>query len=170
MKKSLPILNSYNGKIILFLTIFVLTSLFLHAQERGILLENNTKHSTCLLKENNRIKIQTMLGLKTVGKFTILDDKTIMIHGVNIPLESIFSIKSCSGFSSATKPLLIVVGGLTFTISLLVAALASGFGNDPSPAFVGTLIGAGMISIPFLDNKHYREKWDYKIVSGPQTN
>ena len=156
-------------KSLLFSTIFVFTSLFLHAQERGILLKNNSNQRTILLKENARIKVQTILGAKLVGNYTIIDDKTILLQGQNITLESIFSIRSCSVGSQAIKPLLVIGGVLIILVSAVSAiGLAGVHGSSgAAPTFLlGTLAGTTMIRGCLFSNNHYRQKWEYTIVTG----
>ena len=171
MEKSLSILNSFNVKRILFLTIFVFTSLFLHAQERGILLKNKSNQSTILLKENTRIKVQNMYGAKYIGNFTVIDDKTIMLQGQKMALESIFSIMSFTIGSQAAKPLLIVGGVLVIGVGMIAAfgiALTNGTKSSTAEAtlLTGTLTGATMITIPLISNNHYRQKWECTIITG----
>ena len=170
MKKWLPTLNSFNVKRILFLTIFVFTSLFLHAQERGILLKNNSNQRTILLNENAKIKVQTMLGAKFTGNYTIIDDKTIMLQGQNITLESIFSIRSYSIDSLGRQSLSIFEGILVIGVSCIPAIGRMMNKSDPKIAeatlLLGTLTAATIITKPFILNKHYRQKWEYTIVTG----
>ena len=171
MKKWLPILNSFNVKRILFLTIFVFTSLFLHAQERGILLKNNSNQRTILLNENAKIKVQTILGTKFTGNYTIIDDKTIMLQGQNITLESIFSIRSYSIDSLGRKSLSIFEGILVIGVSC-IPPIGKVMMNRSDPKIaeatllLGTLTAATIITKPFISNKHYRQKWEYTIVTG----
>lgn len=134
------------------------------SQDQGILLENKNSDRTDFLKEHKRIKVITSDGNHFYGRFTIVNDNTIMIDNSNIPLDQIVRIKRKSLTSSILSPIIPVIG-VVFILGGTGVAATEGS---------GAIVGVGLISSGFtmtlaslISNKHKKEKWVYKIGTNP---
>ncbi len=147
-------------KIIIVFSL-LLSSYASFAQGNCIILENKKTNSKEKIEENKRIKITTVDGSKYVGKFSIIDDKTIKIEENTIPLDSITTIQKRSVFASIFRPVLLVVG-TSFCI-LSVAVASYGGGLVPNFTVITAPIGLTSLAIPLLSDKHKSKNWSYAI-------
>jgi hypothetical protein len=154
-------LHNFIGKNIVLSFLFLLTGLFLSAQEKGISLKKENSKKTIFLKENKRIKIITKADKKIIGNYTILDDKTIMIADQVIAIDSIESISSHSRFSSVASPLFVVTGTVFMALGTF-GLIVGGYGIILSPLIP---VGLPMVLVPIRTNKHKSENWKYQIVN-----
>ena len=130
------------------------------SQEKGIILNDKKTEETEFLKENKRIKVFTIDGTNYTGKFKIIDDNTIEIDGVNIPLDSIMKIKRRSLTSALLETTFYVYGGIIVAACIVAAAVDPLFliAIPVSFPFIGIAI-----LIPGLENSHKLKRWSYSI-------
>lgn len=140
--------------------LFLLGSLYVTAQEKGIVLKKENSKRTVFLNENRRVKVTTTANKKWVGNYTIIDDKTIMIKDTAIPLDSVATISSHSKFSSVANPALITIGSV-FVIFGTAGVIAGSYGVLLSPLIP---VGLPMGLVPVLASKHKSQDWNYQIV------
>lgn len=143
-------------KIILAL---LLTTHVVFSQQKGVLLSSKTDDETDFFRANKRVKITTADGKTYKGRLVIIDDSTIAIDGINIPIESISKIRSMSLTSALLSGIYLVVGTVVFVTGIAVG----GYGLLLVPPGI-VLAGIGVL-IPAIGNNHKKYKWDYKIVS-----
>ncbi len=147
-------------QVLLFLLLqFSLSNLF--SQQQVIVVSKNDSQQSIIINENKRIKIETNSGQIYSGKFSIIDQNTILINSISIPINSIVSIQKKSIASLILTPIIVATG---------VVLVMGGVGV----AFLGgikSIIGVGMIfsgfyvgAIPFITSKHKSNKWNYKIA------
>jgi hypothetical protein len=153
--------NNFNVKKVLLLFVFLVSGLFLTAQESGISLKKENSRKSVFLKENKRIKIRTVGGEKIIGNYTIVDDETITIKGQKVGLDSIVSISKHSRFSSVASPVFVGVGSI-YAAAGTVGLIAGGYGVLLAPLIP---LGLPLILVPILANKHKRKAWKYEIVN-----
>jgi hypothetical protein len=153
--------NNFNVKKVLLLFVFLVSGLFLTAQESGISLKKENSRKSVFLKENKRIKIRTVGGEKIIGNYTIVDDETITIKGQKVGLDSIVSISKHSRFSSVASPVFVGVGSI-YAAAGTVGLIAGGYGVLLAPLIPLSL---PLILVPILANKHKRKAWKYEIVN-----
>jgi hypothetical protein len=143
--------------ILVLLLIFSTITTF--SQEKGLLLTNSTNKKTDFLVENRRIKVFTDDGKKIAGKLKIIDENTIEINSILIPMNSIQKVRKASIFSAISTPLLVTAGSVG-----TILGVAGIFKND-SIGSIGYLPPSIPLAIiPLHPNKHPKEKWEYKIV------
>jgi hypothetical protein len=154
-------LRNFMGKKLVLSLIFLLSCVFLTAQEKGIILKKENSKKTVFLEENRRVKIITKADKKIIGNFTVLDNKTIVIKNEEIAIDSIETISSHSKFSSVANPVLVGVGAV-FIVFGTAGIAAGSYGVLLAP-----LIPAGlpMVLVPVLSNKHKSKDWKYQIVN-----
>lgn len=147
---------------LLLVLLFCFSMVF--SQERGIVLKSKTSDRTAYLPEHKRIKLKTKDGTVLVGKFTIVDDHTIMIKDTPVVLGSIVKIKRRSLVSSIGSPIVFVTGVLMVTAGVAGVA-AGGYG-----VFLVVFIppGVPMVLLPVISNNHDPEKWEYSIDTNPE--
>ena len=121
----------------LFFSFLLIPSVF--SQNQGILLKKKNSERIDFLKEHKRIKVITANGKKFYGRFSIVNDNTIIINNSTIPLNSIVKIKRKSLTSSIGSPLVPVIGVIFILGGTSVAATGKS----------GAIAGVGMISSGF---------------------
>jgi hypothetical protein len=140
---------------------FLLWSLFVKAQEKGISMLKENSKKVYFINENKRVIVKTSSNNKLIGNYTIVDNKTILIKNQIVSLDSIQSIRKYSRFSSVASPVFIGTGSLF--VSLGVAGLIAGsYGVIFSPLIP---LGLPMVLFPVFANKHKSKYWEYKIVN-----
>ena len=145
--------------VLLFLIFF---SLFSSAQNNVLVLQNKKSNRLIEIKENKRIKLETIEGLQLYGRFTVVDSSSIMIDEQLILLEDVVKMRRKSLFGTIANPIFIVYG--SFVIIAGIATIGTGgFG----PLIGGTLIitGTPVFLVPLLSNKHPVVDWTYSIKS-----
>ena len=98
--------------------VFCLAITVVFAQNKGINLIKNTSNKTIFLKEYRRIKVKTTDKKAIAGKFTVLNDSTISIKNIIIPIDSIISIRNASTVSTIVRTTSIAVGSTFILIGL----------------------------------------------------
>lgn len=151
----MKIINKYSIISILLLSFFCAFS-----QQKGINLINKQTKDTIFIEELRRIKIHTIDGKNRAGKFTIIDDKTIMIKNKSFSLDSIIKIRKASTFSAISSPISIIIGA-SFVTAGLVGAYIGGYGILITILLLPT--GTPLFIVPFTANEHVSKKWEYKI-------
>lgn len=149
-------------KNLIILIIAILTSIISFAQENGIYLINKTKNDSILLQEHKRIKISTIDGKTIVGKFTIIDNTTIMIKGQEIALDSIVKIQRASIFN-----IIAIIYGSSFVLAGIGSTNQKSIIYDKN-GFLLIPVGVTILTSIFLKNNHKSEKWNYKIQKQSQ--
>jgi hypothetical protein len=147
-----------NLKLCLLASLFITINIF--GQEKGIYLINKKNNDSTFITENLRIKVKTIYGIKLVGKFKIIDAKTINIDRSNIELERIVEIRRASMFHAILDPAAKVVTSV-FALGILVSVSGLPYtANLSATLFLqGTLISI----IPLIKSNHPVEKWEYHI-------
>ena len=140
--------------------IFCLLSFMCYSQNRNLKLEKINSEKTKEIKENKRVKIQTNDGKKHIGKFTIVNDSTILINNKIILLDSIVKVRQKSLFSSITNPVFITVGSLALIFGT-AGAVAGGYGYFATVVLVPP--GIPLLLVPSIVNQHPKNKWKYTI-------
>ncbi len=138
----------------------ILISCASFSQTNVITLEKIKSQRQIHIQENKRIKIVTTDGTKYVGKFSIVDEKTIKIDGTLIDLDSIATIQKKSIFYTIIRPILIIEGSSSVFVGV-AGAFAGGYGLMLTAAFLP--IGIPMVLLPMLESKHKNKEWSYKI-------
>lgn len=161
MESSSIRLQNFTSKKLVLSLIFLLSCLFLTAQEKGIILKKENSKKTVFLEENRRIKIITKADKKIIGNFTILDNKTIMIKNQEIAVDSIETITSHSKFSSVANPVLVGVGAV-FIVFGTAGIIAGSYGVLLAPLIP---VGLPMVLVPVISNRHKSKDWEYQIVN-----
>lgn len=139
------------------LFLFLITSAAF-SQTNTIVLEHKGKDRQVTISENKRIKVTTTDGQKFVGRFSVIDDNSIQIKGITIPLDSIATLQKRSVFYSIIRPIIIING---VAVAIIGIAGVSTYG----PVFTATMVSGGL-PLTFIDsffNKHKSEKWNYRI-------
>jgi small nuclear ribonucleoprotein (snRNP)-like protein len=133
-------------------------------QERGVVLKAKASNRSVFLSEHKRIKLKTKDGKVFVGKFTIVDDHTIMIKDTPIALDSIVKIKRRSLVSSIGSPIVFAVGA-TLVITGIAGAVSGGYA-----VVLVVLIPPGipMVLLPAISNNHKPQTWEYSIDTNPK--
>jgi hypothetical protein len=146
-------------KKILYLIVCLL-SFISYSQDRILKLKKINSETVKIIKEHKRIKVQTIEGKKYVGKFTIVNDSTILIANEAIVLDSIVKLRKKSLFNSITNPVFITVGSLALLIGT-AGAIAGGYG------YIATVVmippGIPLLLLPSISNQHPKTKWEYTI-------
>ncbi|MCL6461317.1 MAG: hypothetical protein I4O51_05540 [Flavobacterium micromati] len=147
-----------NKFIFAFLSIILFVSA--NAQNRGIHLISKEVNKQEYLAEHRRIKVKLNSGQSIAGQFSIVDNQTISIKGLEIKLDSIVKIKKASRFSAIANPILLGTGSLIF-ISGAGLLIQGGFGA--TLAIIPLLYGSALLISPVSKKKYRTEKWTYRI-------
>lgn len=149
--------ENFNG-ILLFCLILISSVSF--SQTNVITLEKIKSQRQVHIKENKRIKVVTTDGTKYVGRFSVVNERTIKIRETLIDLDSIATIQKKSIFYTIMRPFLIIEGSSCVFVGV-TGAFAGGYGLMLSIAFLP--IGIPMVLLPVLESKHKNKEWSYKI-------
>ena len=146
-------------KKILYLIVCLL-SFISYSQDRILKLKKINSETVKIIKEHKRIKVQTIEGKKYVGRFTIVNDSTILIANEAIVLDSIVKLRKESLFNAITKPVFITVGSL-FLLVGTAGAIVGGYG------YIATIVmippGIPLTLLPSIAKQHPKNKWRYTI-------
>jgi hypothetical protein len=133
---------------------------FMFAQQPGILLEKKDSQKKIFIKENKRIKIETNNGITYSGKYKIIDQNTISIDSISIPINSIVAIKKQSLSFLILTPIIVVTG----VVLVLGGVGVSVLGGVKSVIGVGMLFSGFYVGlIPFITSNHKSNKWSYSV-------
>lgn len=144
----------------LILIAFTLFAIGTFAQEKGVYLINKKHKDSIFLTENHRIKIKTSDGERIVGGFKIVDEKSISINDVIVPIDSIIKIRRASVFHAIADPVSVVFGSILLfggVSILLEGGWLSGIGT------IFIIPGIPTFIIPFSKNNHNSKDWNYQI-------
>jgi hypothetical protein len=153
---------TFKSSKLLFLIMLFISSIASFSQVKGIVLESKKNQQKVIIAENKRVKIRTIDGKKIIGYYSIVDDKTIKVNDILVPLDSITTIQQRSLFNSIARPILFTTGTLALGFGIAGAAVG-GYGYLATLVFVPT--GLPMVLVPSFSNKHHNEKWIYTIES-----
>jgi hypothetical protein len=133
------------------------------SQESGLQITNYAQEKVIFMKENQRVKIQTIEGQKITGKFSIQDLNTILVGDATIQLSEIESIKRNPFVTSVlVGSSLIYLGSVTIGL----AAIAGVFAD--SNAFLVAIPGAALIyagiKSPNFYKKYEKVDWGYQLI------
>jgi hypothetical protein len=147
------------SRTFLYIVLFI-SSFTSFAQVKEIVLQNKNNQKKIFIQDNKRVKIRIASGEKIIGYCTILDEKTLKVNDIIIPLDSIVTIQERSLFNSIARPILFVTGTLALGLGI-AGAVAGGYG------YLATLVlvppGLPMVLVPVLSNKHSNKNWNYQI-------
>ena len=135
------------------------------AQNQAIKITNTTTNKVKVIKENKRIKLKTFDGETIKGRFTITDNNTITINGLQFNLADIEALKRNPLFTTLfTSGFFIYLGSVTIGLSILIGVLVD------SSAFWLTIPAAGMvyagIKSPNFNKNHKVDKgWKFEIIT-----
>ena len=151
-------------KTLILLSFSLLVYNIVLAQGQAIKITNQVSKKEIIIKENKRIKIETVDGKKVFGRFSIKDNM-LFLDNQSFLLTEIQGIKR--------HPLLVSV--LSGGIFLYGGIIAAGFGVligllIDSTAFLLTIPAAGMIYAgihPPNFNKKYKngDTWTYEFIT-----
>lgn len=149
MKHLLPILA-------LFLTFSAV------AQKKLEITRTTAKEKKIVLEENTRVKIRTSDMKKHLGELHFTADGNVLVNDVEIPLDSITSIKRQSKTFGTLKTVVLVAGLATMGAAAVVGAAGG------EAAFLLFASGGGLtISSGILEafNPNYtKRKWTYQVT------
>lgn len=149
---------------ILIVSVFCLNSLT--AQVKGIKIFNEDTQKEVIIKENKRIRIKTIDGVKISGRYKAVDNDTIEIKGRKINLNQIVKLKR--------NPLLvsILTNGIMFYFGagLAGASIAIYAFSRSASSFLlvipsVALIYGGIKSPNILKGYKTQHNWSYKIIT-----
>ncbi len=149
-------------RITLFYFIILFFSSLVSAQEKGIILKDKKIGEIEFLRENKRIKVVTSDGNHFIGRFKIIDDKTIEIDDEKILLDSIIMIKRRSVTSAIIETTFYVLGG-TIVAACIAAASTNPIILILIPISFPFVITAALV--PALESNHKVKRWHYSIGS-----
>lgn len=143
--------------ILLFLTLFSFLS---YAQNNVLVLQHKKSNRAIEIKENKRIKLETIEGQELYGRFTIVDSSSIMIDKQLILLDDVVKMRRKSLFGTIVNPVFITYGAFMIIAGFAVVG-TGGFG----PLIGASLIvgGTPVFLVPLLSNKHAVKDWTYSI-------
>ena len=151
-------------KIVFLLAIFFVTSLF--SQNRGIKMKKIDSQKEVFIKENKRVRVKTIDGLKFTGRFKVVDELNISIKDNIISLKKIVKInKKPLLLSVIVDGALILYGGVLVVVGGLVGAFLA-----DSLVMLAVVPGAGLIYLGIKSPnllKSYRvtKKWKYYLIT-----
>lgn len=154
------------------LLMFLFLTIPLMAQEKALEMSKSGTDKVRIFKENKRVKVKTIKGGKYIGRYHIVDNKTIEIDGSFIPLNIVSNIKSRSIVAGIAGTILIMVGIVTIAYgNILMLASVATLGLVISPS-VGALVGLAGIVITatgiffneFAKNYRHKREWTYRII------
>ena len=151
------------NRIVLFCCCIFLT-FQAFGQQQLLKITNPSLSKEILIKENKRIKIKTVDGIKHAGRFTAGVDQTLIIDGVPIALADIAEIKRNPLLLSLfTSGFFIYAGAITAGVGLLVAVF-----GQPAGALL-TIPAAGMVFIGIKSPNFLRKfkrggNWTFELV------
>lgn len=131
-----------------------------YSQNKVLKLKKINSETVQLIEEHKRIKIQTNDGKKYLGKFTIVNDSTILIMNETILLDSIVTVKQKSVFNSITKPIFIIIGSLAIILGT-AGTMAGGYGYIATVTLIPS--GIPLLLLSSIANQHPKNKWEYTI-------
>lgn len=145
-------------KTLLFFIFFII-SCASFSQNKVLVLKKSNSEFTKEITENKRIKVETIDGLKHVGRFTILDSTSIMIAEKVILLEDIVRMRPKSLFGTIVNPVFIAYGSFMLISGVLVAGTVYGV------LLGGSLIAMSIptILIPAIAKNYSSKEWNYSI-------
>lgn len=145
-------------QLLLFLLLQLSLSTFAQA---GILLKKNDFNRYKVLEQNSRIKVTLNNGQILRGKFTIIDEQSILVDNQPVNLNDVVKIRANSIARQIFVPISITLGTY-FGIFAVAGAVAGGL------AIIATLIGLPLaiplLAIPLSQNNHLSSKWSYIII------
>ena len=141
---------------ILFL--FLLCCFQNFSQRKELVLAKEKNGKTVIFKNYKRVKVTTIEGKSYKGRFRVIDDNTIAIGSVLIPLDAIVKIKQRTLFSQIISKTLLILG----TSIIIIGATAGGFAVIIIP--FGVLLDIPAILIPSIENPHNSKDWNYQII------
>jgi hypothetical protein len=147
--------------LLIFSLLFVTLSA---AQENALKISNPASEKEVIIKENKRIRIQTVDGEKVSGRFRIGENNAIQIKGQTIALTNIESIKRNPLFLSVFGTgFLIYGGGLAVGMGAII-----GIFIQPSGFLLAipgaTMIYAGIKSPNVLKNYKTADNWGFEPI------
>lgn len=144
-------------------TLFVFTSVI--AQKQAIKITNTNTAKEKIIKENKRIKLQTIDGRKIKGRFQVENNNTIIVDGFKIDLNDINELKRNPLLTSVlTSSFLVYMGGITAGFAVIIGVLAD------TSAYWLLAPAAGLVYVgtksPNINKNHKTEKgWRYEIIT-----
>lgn len=130
-----------------------------YSQNKVLVLKKNNSEFTKEITEKKRIKVETIDGLKHVGRFTILDSTSIIVAEKVILLEDIVRMRPKSLFGTIVNPIIIAYGSFMLISGVLVAGTVYGV------LLGGSLVAMSIpaILIPAIAKNYSSEEWKYLI-------
>lgn len=144
----------------LLLIFFLQISLSTFAQA-GILLKKNDFNRYKVLEENSRIKVTLNNGQILRGKFTIIDDQSILVDNQSVNLNDVVKIRANSMARQIFVPISITMGTY-FAIFAVAGAVAGGL--NIIATLIGLPLAIPLLAIPLSQNNHLSSKWSYTII------
>lgn len=155
-------------KTLIILSVGLLLANLSWSQESALKITNTTSQKEIIIKENKRIKIQTVDGNKISGRFK-LENNTLLIGNEQIDLDDIQTLKRHPLSISILGSGVLIYGGIiTAGFAVLIGVLAD------STAFLLTIPAAAMIYAgikpPNLSRNYKRGKdWNFEIITLSET-
>jgi hypothetical protein len=150
-------------------TLYILLLLISFAgfsQNKALELKNKQTGKTILFEENQRIKVRTLDGKKSIGKLTFSDNETLIINNKTIKLDSLQSVKTQPRVLGTIKTIVLATGLSVVGASLIAAAK----GNNA--AFLLFTVGSGITItsgiLEGLNANNINRKWEFKIIKNKQ--
>ncbi|AWG21012.1 hypothetical protein FFWV33_05405 [Flavobacterium faecale] len=147
-----------------------------HGQEKGLYMIKKSSKRVEFLSENKRVRIKTTDGKRMLGRFQILDDKTILIDKKVVLIESIKKVRyrplGLSILSTTIKTAGATVAGMGVVLLSVNTKNTDNShsehgneGNFIAPLLIGVgafYYGIGaLLHTPF--NSHKNSRWNYQL-------
>lgn len=147
-------------KIICLLLFFLSITAF--SQQKAFEITNIKSGKVKIYEENQRVKIRTLDGKKTIGNLHFTDDGNLLIDSKTVKIDSLLSIKSNPKVLGTVKTVVLFTGLAVVASSLIVASAG---GNAAFLLFTtgaGITIAAGVLEAVNTNNSN--RKWTFKII------
>ncbi|MFV8269257.1 hypothetical protein ACNQGP_04875 [Flavobacterium sp. GT2N3] len=152
--------SNYFIKKTVILIVFLFSGFISLAQKNSIELINKQTGETKLIEENKRIKIKISSGRKLIGKFRVVDDKTIRIRDFFLSMDSITMVRRRPIVLTVLSDLLIV-SSASFIVMISPEAKNNPFAAVVIPPVI--LIGGAGLLMPNIPKKNKKDKWRFQI-------
>ncbi|MES2543935.1 MAG: hypothetical protein V4548_03555 [Bacteroidota bacterium] len=146
----------------LLISLFFIT--LCYSQENFLKITNSATQEESIIKENKRIRILTVDGKKLSGKFSIVDENSIMIKNTVVNIDQIVKLKRHPlGLILFTDYIFIYTGAIVVALAVLVAGLSGEPGLILLAAPGVFLIHAGSKGVNILGSYKTKQNWKYEI-------
>jgi hypothetical protein len=160
----------YKMKALLLVCLCFLSFSFLNAQERHLKITNEVSSEEVVIKEGKRIRLYRNDGKKISGRFSVVDNNSILIKNYRIAIQDIVLIKKHPLAQTLIGNVILIGGGAAIA---LISAAGASYVENASPLVLlipaGGMVYMGITSPNILKAYKKRENWKYEIVIPEKT-